>query len=81
MEKKHLPAPLGDAGVVTYIQPTSFLISLLEGLLVWSLWLAASSRGDATPVACPNSTVSWSQWRSTSFASEATQAERWLLKC
>src|SRR5437899_12677206 len=29
--------------------PTSFLTSFLEGLLVWSLWLAALSRGDANP--------------------------------
>ena len=29
--------------------PTSFLTSFLEGLLVWSLWLVALPRGDASP--------------------------------
>ena len=29
--------------------PPPFLTSFLEGLLVWSLWLAAYSRGDANP--------------------------------
>jgi len=29
--------------------PTSFLTTSLEGLLVFSLWLAALSRGDANP--------------------------------
>src|SRR5260370_40073043 len=29
--------------------PTSFLTSFLEGVLVWSLWLAALPRGDANP--------------------------------
>src|ERR1022692_5337504 len=29
--------------------PTSFLTLFLEGVLVWSLWLAARSRGDANP--------------------------------
>src|ERR1035438_10036346 len=29
--------------------PTSFLTLFLEGVLVWSLWLAARSRGDTNP--------------------------------
>jgi len=56
--KKLLPAPLRDAGVVTYIQPYLIPHLILRGLLVWSLWLAARFRGDANPVACANSTVS-----------------------
>src|SRR5258708_32866379 len=50
-EKKFLPAPLRDAGVGDlHPSPTSFLTSFLEGVLVWSLWLAAFSRGDANPI-------------------------------
>jgi hypothetical protein len=32
-EKKHLPAPLGDAGVVTYIQPPLIPHHILRGVI------------------------------------------------
>jgi hypothetical protein len=33
MEKKHLPAPLGDAGVVTYIQPHLIPHLIVRGVI------------------------------------------------
>ena len=55
--KKILPAPLRDAGVVTYIQPTSFLTSFLEGVVgLVALARRSFPRRCPTPVACPNST-------------------------
>ena len=36
-------------GALHTSSPTSFLTSFLEGVLVWSLWLAARSRGKANP--------------------------------
>jgi hypothetical protein len=48
--KKASPRPSGRCGCGDlHPAPTSFLTSFLEGLLVWSLWLAASSRDDANP--------------------------------
>ena len=47
--KKLLPAPLRDAGVVTYIQPHLIPHLILRGVIGWSLWLAALPRGDANP--------------------------------
>src|SRR2546421_12963714 len=50
VKEKTSPRPSGRCGCgVLTSSPTSFLTSFLEGLLVWSLWLAALSRGDANP--------------------------------
>jgi hypothetical protein len=46
VKKKEFSPPLGEMrGVVTCIQPVPFL----EGLLIWLLWLTASSNGRANP--------------------------------
>src|SRR5882724_3994355 len=46
--KKASPSPSERCGR-SESSPTSFLTSWLEGLWVWSLWLAVLSRGDANP--------------------------------
>ena len=75
-EKTRSPAPREDAGVVMTSSPTSFL----EGLVVWLLWPAARSSGDANPSCLSQLDDFMKQWCSTPFGYEATQAKRWL-KC
>ena len=75
-EKRLLPAPRRDAGVVTYIQPSHSRKGDWFGRF-GSPQIAAAM---PTPVACcPNSTVSCRSGLDT-IRCEATQANRWL-KC
>jgi len=77
VKKKHLPPPLGKTRVWRLTSsPTSFL----EGLVVWLLWPAARSSGDANPSCLSQLDDFMKQWCSTPFGYEATQAKRWL-KC
>jgi hypothetical protein len=49
-EKKHLPAPLGDAEVVTYIQPHLIPHLILRGVIgLVALARRTSPRGDTNP--------------------------------
>jgi hypothetical protein len=55
-------------------------VSLLEGLLIFPLWLAAHASGEANPSCLSQLTGFMKRWRSTPFGSEAAQARCWL-KC
>ena len=46
--------------------------------MVWPLWLAAHSCGNANPSCLSQLNGFMKQWCSTPFGSEATQAKRWL---
>src|ERR1022692_5101042 len=75
--KKASPRPSGRCGYgdLHPAPPHS-----LEGLLVWPLWLAAHSSGEASPSCLSQLDGFMKQRCSTPFGSEATQAKRWL-KC
>jgi len=49
-----------------------------EGLLVWLLWPAARSSGNANRSCLSQLDCFMKQWCPTPFGSEATQAKRWL---
>jgi len=73
VKEKILSPPLaGNQGVVT-----SSPASLLEGLLIFPLWLAAVSSGEANPSCLSQLTGFMKRWRLTPFSSEATQAICW----
>src|SRR5438552_2650389 len=76
--KKDSPRPSERCGRGDLHPAPPVLTSFLEGWLVWSLWLAALSRGDANPSCLSQLNGFMKQWRSTPFGSEATQAKRWL---
>src|SRR5438876_141190 len=76
--KKDSPRPSERCGRGDLHPAPAVLTSFLEGWLVWSLWLAALSRGDANPSCLSQLNGFMKQWRSTPFGSEATQAKRWL---
>src|ERR1017187_10747 len=73
--KKASPRPSGRCG---YGDLTSSPTTLLEGLLVWPLWLAAHSSGEASPSCLSQLDGFMKQRCSTPFGYEATQAKRWL---
>src|ERR1017187_11003317 len=73
--KKASPRPSGRCGYgdLHPAPPHS-----LEGLLVWPLWLAARSSGNANPSCLSQLDGFMKQRCSTPFGYEATQAKRWL---
>src|ERR1022692_3122219 len=73
--KKASPRPSGRCGYgdLHPAPPHS-----LEGLLVWPLWLAAHSSGEASPSCLSQLDGFMKQRCSTPFGYEATQAKRWL---
>src|SRR6266568_6575145 len=80
-EKSFLPAPLRDAGVVTYIQPHLIPHLILRG----GIGLVALARRTAPRRCQPQLLVPSRRFHEVSGArrrsgSEATQAKRWL-KC
>jgi hypothetical protein len=74
-QEKNFSPPLGEVRVWWLTSsPTSFL----EGLLVWLLWPAACSSGNANPSCLSQLDGFMKQSCSTPFGYEATQAKRWL---
>src|ERR1039458_9666169 len=73
--KKASPRPSGRCGYgdLHPAPPHS-----LEGLLVWLLWLAEHSSGEASPSCLSQLDGFMKQRCSTPFGYEATQAKRWL---
>src|ERR1035437_5095353 len=75
VKEKSFSPPLGKMRVWWL---TSSPTTLLEGLLVWPLWLAAHSSGEARPSCLSQLDGFMKQRCSTPFGYEATQAKRWL---
>src|ERR1039457_2678221 len=75
VKEKSFSPPLGKMRVWRL---TSSPTTLLEGLLVWPLWLAAHSSGEASPSCLSQLDGFMKQRCSTPFGYEATQAKRWL---
>src|ERR1039457_7652870 len=75
VKEKSFSPPLGKMRVWRL---TSSPTTLLEGLLVWPLWLAAHSSGEASPSCLSQRDGFMKQRCSTPFGYEATQAKRWL---
>src|ERR1017187_3434188 len=74
VKEKSFSPPLGKMRVWRL---TSSPTTLLEGLLVWPLWLAEHSSGEASP-SCLSQLDGFMKRCSTPFGYEATQAKRWL---
>jgi len=66
VKKKVLSSPLAG-GVDVWL--ASSRVSLLEGLLIFPLWLAAISGGEANPSCLSQLTGFMKRWRSTPFGS------------
>src|ERR1035441_1088748 len=75
VKEKSFSPPLGKMRVWRL---TSSPTTLLEGVLVWPLWLAAHSSGEASPSCLSQLDGFMKQQCSTPFGYEATQAKRWL---
>jgi len=72
VKKKSFSPPLGKTRVWWLTSsPTSFL----EGLLVWRLWPAARSSGNANPSCLSQLDGFMKQWRSTPFGSRSYASE------